>query len=250
MAGTAVMDAEIAGEDLAMIAGFYNTYPYSLVVAPDIQTANDLRGKSLGISKPGTAIDSATRTALNILGLDPDKDVALLSIGVAAQSLAAMQAGRISGTVLAVPELNEAQKLGYRVLVDLPSLKIPYQFIGIATTRSYLKQNRQVAINFMKAIIEALALMKTDQEGTQAVLAKYLQLDTKEQAELLDQAYNVVVLGQIPKVPYPTLEGYRTILNDLSKTNPNATKFQPEDAVDLSIVQELEASGFIDNLYK
>lgn len=250
IAGNAVTAAAVAGADLVMIGGLFNTYTYSLMVNPDIATAEDLKGKTLGISRPGSSSDAALRAALKSLGLDPDVDVTIVAIGSEPERIAALEVGAIAGTVINVPESSEAKAKGFKELADLSTLGIPFQHTGIATTRAYIESNRAVVVNFMKAIVEAIAMMKKDKEGTLAVIADYLLLDPEESEASLNEAYDVLVVNFLPQAPYPTLDGIQTLLTAAAEEDPNAANFKPEAVADLSIVQELEDSGFIADLYK
>jgi len=249
IAGSAVTNSVVAGADLVMIGGLFNTYVYSLMVTPDIQSADDLVGKAVAISRAGSSSDAAIRVALEGLGLVPDTDVAVLAIGGQSARLAAMESGAVSGTVVSVPETVEAKEVGFVELLDMSTLNVPFQHTGVATTRTLLDSDRETAVNFMKAVTEAIALMKSDPEGTKSVMAEYLLLDVEDDAASLDEAFNVLILGYLPEAPYPTLDGIQTLLTNLVDEDPNAANFTPEDVADTSIVQELEDSGFIDELY-
>jgi len=249
IAGSAVTNSVVAGADLVMIGGLFNTYVYSLMVTPDIQSADDLVGKAVAISRAGSSSDAAIRVALEGLGLVPDTDVAVLAIGGQSARLAAMESGAVSGTVVSVPETVEAKEVGFVELLDMSTLNVPFQHTGVATTRTLLDSDRETAVNFMKAVTEAIALMKSDPEGTKSVMAEYLLLDVEDDAASLDEAFNVLILGYLPQAPYPTLDGIQTLLTNLVDEDPNAANFTPEDVADTSIVQELEDSGFIDELY-
>lgn len=250
IAGSAVVNSVVAGADLVMIGGLFNTYVYSLMVTPNIQSPEDLKGKAVAISRAGSSSDAAIRAALDGLGLVPEDDVAIVAVGGQAERLAAMETGAVVGTVVSVPETVEAKEVGFVELLDMSTLQVPFQHTGIATTKSYIAENRDAVVNFMKAISEAIALMKSDKEGTMQVMAEYLLLDVEDDAPSLNEAYDVLIQGYLPKVPYPTLDGIQTLLTNLEEENPDAANFTPEDVADISIVQELEDSGFIDSLYK
>ncbi|MBD2461875.1 ABC transporter substrate-binding protein [Oscillatoria sp. FACHB-1407] len=249
IAGSAVVNAVVAGEDLVFVGGIINTYPYSLMVTPNIKTAEDLRGKALAVSKPGSASDAAIREILRTLNLKPDEDVTILAVGGQGERLAAMETGQVVGTVVSVPETIEAKEKGYQVLVEMSKLDIPYQHTGIVTTRTYIESNRAVVSGVMKAVTEAIALMQTDKSGTMEVMAKYMLLDPQEDEPSLVEAYDVLVQNYLPQIPYPSVEGIQTLLTQLEAENANAANTKPEDVVDLTIVKELETNGFIAGLY-
>lgn len=249
--GPAVVNAVAAGEDLVIIGGLINRYTYSLVVTPDVEAPEDLKGRAIAIGgRPGGVSDTSARAALGYLGLEPEQDVALVTVGQQPDRLAALEAGDVAGTMVAVPVTTVAEQQGFKRLVDLSTLDIPFQQTSISTTRDYLEANREDALNFMRAIIEATAAMKRDEAGVAAVMAEYMLLDPEEDAPALSEAYDVIVLNELTQLPYPTLEGLQASLDTLETQNPAAANLEPGDFVDTSLVEEIEASGFVDELYE
>src|SRR5688572_22445172 len=177
MAGTAAINAAAAGAPVKVIAGLFNTYVYSLMVTPDIQTPEDLIGKAVAISQPGSASDLAVRVALKGLGLEPDEDVAVLAIGGQSERLAALLAGSVSGTLVSVPETAKARELGFHELLDMSTLNTSYQHTTVSARQDFIDDHRDAALRFLKAIAEAATRMKSDREGTVAVVAEYMLLD-------------------------------------------------------------------------
>ena len=161
-----------------------------------------------------------------------------------------MAAGQVSAALVTVPESVKALDRGFYQLFDVATLQLPTPYVTIATTRSYLAINRPYALQFLKAISEAVALMKKDKPGTIAILAKYLLLDSVADAASLEAAYAILVQKYMESVPYPTLEGIQSEIAILATENPQVANLTPEDVVDLSIVRELEESGWFQVLYE
>lgn len=249
VAGSAVVNAVVAGEDLVIIGGLFNKHITSLVVTPEIKTALDLKGKAVAISKPGGSSDFAMRLLLEGQNLVPDKDVAVLAVGGQGARLAAMTTGEIAGTLVSPPNTLKAEQFGFSQLIDMSTLDIPYQHTSIASTRDYLAENPEEAISFMKAMIEAIAQIKQDQPGTIKVIAQYMSLDPEEDKELLNETYQTLLKKQLPKIPYPTQEGIQSLLTKLEEENPKASNFNPEDVMDIGIVDQLNTNGFIESIY-
>lgn len=249
IAGTAVVNAVVAGTDLALIAGLINTYTYSLMVRPEIAMAADLQGKALGVSDFGGSSDTALRAALRSLNLRPDEDVTILAVGGQSERLTAMEAGSIVGTMVTIPQTVRARKLGYQELVNMAALNTPYQHNAFATTHAFISHNRAVALRFLQATIDAIAQMKADKAGVLEVLEHYLLLDPEKNAEELEEAYNVVVLQYIQEKPYPSVEGIQVLLDSAAVENPAAATYTPADVIDTSLLQEIEASGFWEKLH-
>jgi NitT/TauT family transport system substrate-binding protein len=248
VAGSPISNAVIAGEDLVYIAEYYDVFLFSLMVAQEIQHPEDLRGKVVAITQAGSAQDTAMRLALKSLGLEPDKDVAIVSTGGDAERLAAMDAGQVAGALFSPPTTLTVREKGYHVLLDLSTLGTNYSRQGLATSRRYLQANRARVLNFVKAIIEGINLMKKDPVGTKQVLAKYLELDILTDDELLQEAYDIIVLDYLREEPYPTIKGIETVLYELTSQNPDASTVKPEDIIDGSIMREIEESGFLEKL--
>jgi hypothetical protein len=100
----------------------------------------------------------------------------------------------------------------------------------------------------MKAIIEAIALMKADPEGTKSVIAEYLLLDLVENADDLEDAYVNTVQLTLRSYPLPSPEGLQTIIDSNSIDNPAVADLTPQQLIDLTILEEIEASGFLSGL--
>jgi len=248
MAGAAVINAVAAGQDLVLIAGLQNKYVAGFYTTPDIKTGSDLRGKNIGISKPGSSSSVGAALVLKSFGLDPNKDVTIISIGGSSERLTAMLAGQISGSILSPPQSILAEQNGLHKLFDLTTSDIPYQFFSVATSRSFVASNRPMATSFMKALIESIARVKSDPDGAKATLAKYLDLDPLADAAILDGSYADFVTKSLQSVPYPTLPGIQTVIDTSIDDNPALASITPDQVVDISIVQELENNGFISSV--
>ena len=248
MAGTAAINAAAAGAPVKVIAGLFNTYVYSLMVAPDIQTPEDLVGKAVAISQPGSASDLAVRVALRSLGLEPDDEVAVLAIGGQSERLAALLAGSVSGTLVSVPETAKAREMGFHELLDMSTLNTPYQHTTVSARQDFIDDHRDAALRFLKAMAEAATRMKSDREGTVAVVAEYMLLDPVADRAALDETYDILMRKYLQGVPYPTLPGIQAVLDELAAEDPSAADVRPEQVVDLTLLTELEETGFFRDL--
>jgi ABC-type nitrate/sulfonate/bicarbonate transport system substrate-binding protein len=247
LAGPAVIQSNLRGADAVMIAGIVNTLTFQLFTEKGITRPDQFRGKSVGVTRYGSATDFAMRYALDKYGLDANKDVAILQLGNVPALLAAMEAGKIQGAMLSAPTSLRAKKMGFPMLADLQMLGLEYQHTSIATSRAMIKSKPDLVRDFMRAYIEGIHYAKTHRKETLDVLAKYLRSDDKE---VLDDTYESIVQTLVPEKPYPTQKGIQIILRELGAKDPAARSARPEQFVDISIVKELDSSGFIDRLYK
>ena len=245
-AGPAFTSARLAGGDIVAIAGSVNILTYYFVTLPGIKRAEDLRGKIGANQSPGTIAEFALRVSLRKLGLDPAKDVSLRSIGVLYDRIAAMQKGIVQFTVVTEAEKPIVDKLGYPVLLDLISLRIPFPQRGIYTTGKLIKEQPETVRRYIRAYVEAIHYFKTRKEETMRIMSKYSRVEDRQVLEHTQSWFT----HNMPDAPYPPLEGYQTVLQEMATTNPKAAGVNVKDSVDIRFVKELEDSGFISGLYK
>lgn len=245
--GPAVVASVLAGSDAVMTAGGIVTLDYQLMTQPDIKTAEQLKGGSVAIARFGGAADFVARFALARIGLNPLKDVTIVQVGTTPDRLTALETRRVQATVLVPPITFVAQKKGFHLLADVAALGLAYQHQGVATTRKFIREHADIVRNFVKSYIEAVHFMKTDRQQGMKILNKYLPVDDKE---ILERTYdNSITENKLPRKQYPTLEGIKTILDQLGQKDPKARAAKPQDFVDARFVEEFDKSGFIDNLY-
>src|SRR5882724_12961592 len=134
MAGAGVLQSRLRGSDVVMIAGFLNTMDYQLMVDKRITRPDQLKGKTMAVSRFGSSSDFATRYALDKFGLVPDRDVTILEIGSQPARFAALESGKIQAAMVAIPLTRRAKTLGFLALADLQMLGLEYQHTGLATT--------------------------------------------------------------------------------------------------------------------
>ena len=245
-AGPAVVSARLAGGDVVAIAGSVNILTYYFVTVPGIKRAEELKGKIGANQSPGTIADFALRVSLRKLGLDPAKDVSLRSIGVLYDRIAAMQKGIVQFTVLTEAEKPIVDKLGYPVLLDLISLRIPFPQRGIYTMGKTIKEQPDTVRRYTRAYVEAIHYFKTRKEETIKIMSKYSRVEDRN---VLGHTWSWFTQN-MPENPYPPLEGYQVVLQEMATTNPKAAALNAKELLDTRFVKELEDSGFIASLYK
>jgi len=245
--GGGVASAVAGGADLTMVACFLNTLPYELVVSQSVKSAEDLKGKSIGISRVGSASDVAARVLIKGLGLEPVKEVPILQVGGATERASAFRTGRIAGFPSPPGIIQLAQGMPNRVLIstaDLPN-RFEFPYICATTSKSYVAAHRNTVKRILMALIESTHFFKTHKEDSKKFIAKYSR---QNNPAYLESSY-VAVAKLYDRVPLVTREGTEVQIKEALARRPGAT-LRYEDLADDSIVRELEKGGFIDNVYK
>ncbi|HWH80183.1 MAG TPA: ABC transporter substrate-binding protein [Candidatus Binatus sp.] len=246
-AGSGVANANVRGADTVSVGCTINVLAYELVVLDSIKSAEDLKGKSIGISRFGSVSDVAARELLKGLGLRPMEDVKILQVGGAAERAAGFSRGVIAGFPSPPGNVHLIPGgLPHRILANMSDLKKPYPlpFICAVTTKSYLAKNRAVVRRVMMSLIEASQYFKTNKDGAEKIVAKYLRSANKA---YLDSSYESTV-KILERVPYTSREGMKIQLDEALKQNPGS-KVTVDSLIDDSVVRDLEKEGFIDKVY-
>jgi NitT/TauT family transport system substrate-binding protein len=245
--GGAVASAVAGGANLVMTACYINTLPYELVVQESVKSVEDLRGKSVGISRVGSASDVAARVLIKGLGLEPVKDVPILQVGGPTERAAAFRTGRIVGFPSPPGTIHLAKGMPHRVMISTADFKKRFDFpyICSTTTKGYLATRRDTIRRLTMALIEATHFLKTRKEETKKYIAKYTRQNNPQYLEDSYQA-NVKLHDRVPLV---TRDGMDVQIKDALSRKPGMS-LKVEDIVDDSIVRELEKSGYIDKVYK
>jgi len=247
VAGSGVVNTAAGGGDLVSVACFVNVLDYELVVQPSIKSAEELKGKAIGISRFGSVTDVAARAFLTELRLRPGEDVTVRQVGGAAERAAAFTRGAVAGFLSSTGSIYLlGDNFPHRILIRTADLKVPplFPWICTVTTKAYLAKNRETVKKIVMALIEATHYFKSNKEGAKKIVGKYFPAAS---AAYLEDNYSATV-RILERVPYVTRPGMEIQIKEARKTNP-AIKVTVNDLVDDTIVQELERDGFIDRVY-
>jgi ABC-type nitrate/sulfonate/bicarbonate transport system substrate-binding protein len=247
ISGGTTASAALGGADVIVIGTTLDSLVQSLMARPEIDKPEQLKGKSLGITRFGTSIDVGARLALRHFGLVPEKDVAIVQVGGMESMVAALQTNRIQAGILSYPAITQALKLGHRVLLEVASLGIPYAFTGMTTRGRVIREDPDLVRRYMMAQTEAIARAKRDKSFALKVMGKYLR--TANPAALA-QSYDIDVQKYMLRVPLTTTEAMKSVLEDLAGRIAKAKDADPRKFFDDSFVRQMQSSGFIDALYR
>ena len=246
--GSTTMVSAARGLPVAII-GTFGPGAWKLAAHPSITTIQELRGKTVGISRPGTTIEFATRRALLKLGFTPGKDVNILATGLAESNkrLMIMHQGKIDATLVSPDNLYEAEAKGLKLflLADLNELGIYTTASDLSARRDFLKNQRQRARAFMMAYCEAIWLGKNNKS---VALASFRKQMRENDPRRLDVLYKNYVVDALPLKPYPMEEVIQTEIENLTPTVPEFRGKRAADFVDKSILNELENEGLFARL--
>jgi ABC-type nitrate/sulfonate/bicarbonate transport system substrate-binding protein len=238
--GAGPIQVALSGTDTVVIATIAKKFNWWIFSQPTISRMEDLRGKVFGTTRFGTQSDLASRIALRLHGLDPERDVTMVQTGGPAETVTAMMTGKVHAAAISPPATLQAKRVKLKELMDLSKLDVEYHVNGLVTTRRYLKSNEDVVRRFLKAYIEGAVRGQKDKAFAMKTMGKYFRTDDRE---VLEETYEMSIRNGFSVPPYPA--GISSLLEELEKQFPKARGAKPEDFADTRLVRELDQSGFI-----
>src|ERR671923_830150 len=235
-----VIETTMKGLDLTMFGRLGNSMDNRIFGKKGIKSIKEV--KRIAISRFGSNADFAARYLIQREGLRPDVDVALLQVGNQSNRITAIQTNNADAAILTPPMTLQARKLGMTLLIDASKLGIPYSSLFFVARKSFLAKSRADMMNFTKAMIEGVHYYKANHEFSLKVLAKYMKVNDREVLEENFREYD------FPLKPYPAKEYFELPIQEVGKKDPKVLSESPDRYIDMSLVKELDASGFIDKL--
>ncbi len=231
--------------DIVFTGGVKNVMTQTLVAGGNIKRPEDLKGKRIGVSRIGGNSHYFTIQALRRHGMEPNRDYSFLQTGGDPETLAALMSGSLEVANLTPPTDAQAIARGYHYVIYGPDLKIPYSATAFVTKRSVMAKRPATVANFMRAMAEASKIVHTDREFYYKVLGKYLRIQDRS---VLDSAYNAEIKALEPRLTIK-LESLQAILDELTPTDARAKNVKPQEMVDNRYLDEMNKSGFMDQLW-
>jgi len=234
-ATNAVIAAVLGGAPLVSLMSLVNRPYYRLWVQPEISRIEELRGKTLGVSRFGAVTDNMTRILLRKKGLEGAVNVR--QFGGTTEVAAAFLHRQIAGAVISALRVNAPM----RMLADLSEMDFLYSNVVITVARDYQRRAPEMVEAFVRGYLEGVAAAHEQKPTALKVIQKYTRL--KDQ-KLIEELYadSIKFLERVPRVEPDAIAP----IVEFTGKKPIAI----ETVADNSIIDRLVREGFIDRLYK
>jgi ABC-type nitrate/sulfonate/bicarbonate transport system substrate-binding protein len=243
-AGPPLVQMRLGGGDVAITSCVIHKLTSKIMVTPSIQKVADLRGKVLAVANPGSASDFAAKLFIARQGMKLGQDISLIYSGSTSAAFAALVNGRVQGIMANSPNDMQALAAGFKPLLELGDLNIPYAGNCTAAMRPYIAKQPARVRSFLAGITESIAYIKRRPVEVKATLEKYTRVNDPA---VLQHTYDSETRFMEP-VPYPNPEGVRTILEQLGVLGPPAEAFIAE-FIDNRFMKQLNDEGLIKQSY-
>lgn len=234
-----LLDPVVEGADLIAIYSFENGTPTDMIVGGEgITSAADLEGGVAGANELGGESDSLVRLGLKELGLEPDVDTRVVSVGGESTRIAALAAGQVDATLVDAGLRSEMEEQGFNILYDFTEGDFTIAKSEVITTKSYAAENPETVQCVVNALVEALEFWKENKTETVDTAAKFSGDMDREALEGLYDLY-VPKLPDLPLVDAEALEAHKELRLALGG-NPAIADIDISTIIDNSFVENAE----------
>jgi NitT/TauT family transport system substrate-binding protein len=243
--GNAAVDATLAGGDFVMVGSLAKVPAFYIMALPEIKSIEDLRGKTVGVTRFGSSTDFTMRYVLKKHGLEPGRDVAIIQTGDIIASATSLSTRLIAATPLSSPANVRAQEAGAKILMNMGTAGVYFPHDAWMARRAFIGTHEDLVRRFLKAYSEGVRRMHADPALARRAIARYTRAT---ETKIIDAVYQYA-LDYVDKVPYNTREGIQEVLNQAAEKNPKAKDARAESFYDDRYVKELESTGFYKQLW-
>jgi NitT/TauT family transport system substrate-binding protein len=245
LSGAPGVAANLEGADIIYFAGLLDKLNYQLIARSDIKSIEQLKGKKFAVSRYGSSADFGMRAMLKRVGIDPVKEATILQIGDEPARIAAITSGNVDGTVVNAPFGSEAERLKLNVLADSVKMNIPFFNTGLLGSRRFLDKQDAKVMNFLRAYLEAIKILKTERDYSIKALGQFTRV---QNVKALQDGYDYFV-AQLQNVPYPSAEAMQAVVAQIAETNPRARAIDAKSYVTDRYLKRLEDEGFVKRVW-
>jgi NitT/TauT family transport system substrate-binding protein len=238
----ALLQPVVGGADVAVVGAHVSFDQYGMGVAAGVSTIKELKGKKVGVSALGARSDLIARVILRRAGLDPAKDVEMVSAGLAPARALAVSKNLVQGAPLRQDVAAEVQRMGVKVL-DLKSVPVVTDLL--MTTRSFIKREEEIVRRFMKGYADAIHHFVSRRDDSLAILKKYFPTNQGLNVDAMYDSFS----AQLRPLPELNGEALQALVDVGAAIEKRPKSLKPADIAEPRFVDELKNSKFLKDLY-
>lgn len=234
-----------AGVEVKFIASPLVKLPYVLVARKDIRRPEDLKGKSIGVTRPGDLSARLSRAVLRKFALTTD-DVTIRPIGGSQTERYQALLGNVVQAILVTPPLDvRAKHDGFNVLYRLIDLEMPFIYSSLMTNYKMLRERPEIVQRMVAALAESVYFVEKNPDKAKAAIGKAMR--TKDE-EALQGSYNVYAKEIVDRTMVVPGKSVSESV-EIARETGTIIRRKAEDLYDNNFVNNLERSGFLKDLW-
>jgi ABC-type nitrate/sulfonate/bicarbonate transport system substrate-binding protein len=242
-AADATLPSLAAGVDVKLVAAPLIKLPYVLITRKEIRRMEDLKGKALGVARPGDLSDRLSRAVVKKFNIP---DVTMRPIGGSqSERFQAMAANLVQGVIITPPLDVRARNEGYNVIFRLIDLDLPFIYSSVHASTRAVRERPEMVQRMVAAFAEALSFVEKNPAKTKAAISKMMRIKDEEALQVSYNVYTGDIVDRRMVVPGAAVADSV----ELVRASGIHVKRRPEDIYDNSFVNNLDKSGFLKELW-
>jgi len=235
-----------AGAEAKLVGSPLVGLPWVLMGRKEIKRPEDLKGKSIAVSRPGGLTDQLAKAVLKKFNLTTQA-VKLVHIGGTGQlePYYAMMQGIVQAALLTPPLDVRARRDGFQLIYNLNELDVPSIYSSLFANFKGLKERPVLVQRFVAALAEAIHFLEKNPEKGKTALVKLLNLSDQEVLQSAYDAYAKSLVNRRMVVPGNAVLG----AVDAAREDGTQIRRKPEEIYDNSFAENLEKSGFLKEIW-
>jgi ABC-type nitrate/sulfonate/bicarbonate transport system substrate-binding protein len=218
----------LEGSDIVIIGGLLNRPAFYLAAGPGIATVADLRGKRVGINQPRRMAGMVMLTLLRKWQLVIERDLEVVDSGINDKSYEALIEKKIDAALLPPEKAFLAEALGFRIIGD--SLELDCHWVPLASTRRFLRDNRETAKKIASIYAESARLFKSQPRETVKEISRWLPA-LASHPEVVERCY-ALFAAEFDATLTPSMHSIESILKEVALQDGRASALKPADLVE------------------
>ena len=218
----------LEGSDIVIIGGVLNRPAFFLAAGPGIENVADLKGRRVGINEPKRMAGMVMLALLRKWGFDIQRDLQVVDSGVNDRSFEVLMDGKLDAALLPPEKAFLAEAKGLRIIAD--SLDLDCHWVPLATTRRFLRDNRETAAKIAAIYAESARIFKSEPARTIDEIRRALPA-LADYPQVVEKCYKLFAAEFEPTL-IPSMASIDAILREVALQNPRARELKPTDLVD------------------
>jgi NitT/TauT family transport system substrate-binding protein len=239
------LPALASGVEAKIVASPLVKLPYVLVARSDIRRPEDLKGKAIGVTRPGDLSARLSRQVVKKFGLAPDQ-VTIHPIGGSQTERYQAMVGNVIQAILVTPPLDvRAKKDGFNVIYRLVDLDIPFIYSSLHTSYKMLRERPETVQRMVAALAETVHFVEKNPDKAKASIAKAMRVKDEDALQSSYNVYAKEIVDRAMVVPG------RSVIDavEIARETGTGVRRKAEELFDNSFVNNLEKSGFLQELW-
>ena len=234
-----------AGVDAKFVASPLVKLPYVMVARKEIRRPEDLKGKSIGVTRPGDLSARLSRQVVRKFGLTTD-EVTIHPIGGSQTERYQAMVGNVVQAILVTPPLDiRAKSDGFNIIYRLIDLEIPFIYSSLITNYKMLRERPEIAQRMVAALAKTVYFVEKNPDKAKASIAKAMRVKDEEALQSSYNVYAKEIVDRTMVVPGKSVSE----AVDIARETGTLVRRKPEELYDNSFVNNLEKSGFLKELW-